>query len=298
MNNHHTTDNRRARWEAAAHAAGREVDRNALRVFMAVADAEQADLRARIATLEHVAAGNKRHVQLIVPDLEQAQAAIKRVQLLHNRLAEETALGSPDDPITRGAAAKRIAAALDGWSPPAAVSSSPPVDRAALRQQFGEVLRRWGLLDEVNDPKAAEEFAVTGLLAVLPSSPTRADTLRWAADALGRMDYDADSNDYGYDTYRDAWNGGVMDGAAELRRLADEAQPDTEAHPPLHRWCVETRDGLADQWTSGSPLGDRQRAVERYEALNRNHPAWKDGTPVERRIVRETTTYTVEESRP
>lgn len=33
---------RAARWEAAAHAAGREVDRNALAVYMAVADAEQA----------------------------------------------------------------------------------------------------------------------------------------------------------------------------------------------------------------------------------------------------------------
>lgn len=43
-------------------------------------------LHARIATLEHVAAGNKRHVQLIVPDLEaalaraeQAEAAVARV---------------------------------------------------------------------------------------------------------------------------------------------------------------------------------------------------------------------------
>lgn len=41
-----TTADRRARWEAAAHAAGREVDRNALAVYMAVADAEQAELRA------------------------------------------------------------------------------------------------------------------------------------------------------------------------------------------------------------------------------------------------------------
>ncbi|MER6183075.1 hypothetical protein [Streptomyces sp. NPDC001652] len=34
-------ETRQARWEAAALAAGREVDRNALRVYMAVADAEQ-----------------------------------------------------------------------------------------------------------------------------------------------------------------------------------------------------------------------------------------------------------------
>lgn len=50
----------------------------------------------------------------------------------------------------------------------------------------------------------------------------RAAALREAADALGRMDYGTDSQDYGYDTYRDAWNGGVMDAAALLRRMADE----------------------------------------------------------------------------
>lgn len=34
----------------------------------------------RIATLEAVAAGNKRHVQLIVPDLERAEAIVARIQ--------------------------------------------------------------------------------------------------------------------------------------------------------------------------------------------------------------------------
>lgn len=37
----------------------------------------------RIATLESVAAGNKRHVQLIVPELERAEAAIARVRAIH-----------------------------------------------------------------------------------------------------------------------------------------------------------------------------------------------------------------------
>jgi hypothetical protein len=46
---------RTARWEAAAHAAGREVDRNALAVYMAVADAEQAELRREHAErLDHI----------------------------------------------------------------------------------------------------------------------------------------------------------------------------------------------------------------------------------------------------
>ncbi|TXS34506.1 hypothetical protein [Streptomyces sp. OR43] len=42
-----------------------------------------------------------------------------------------------------------------------------------LREQLGQVLRRWGLLDEVNDPAAAEEFAVTDLMAVLRQPPAR-----------------------------------------------------------------------------------------------------------------------------
>lgn len=77
-----------------------------------------------------------------------------------------------------------------------------------------------------------EQFA-DAVLAVLPepvaefelrgTAEIRAAALIEAADELGRMDYDTDSNDYGYDTYRDAWNGGVMDGAALLRRLAVEA---------------------------------------------------------------------------
>jgi hypothetical protein len=37
-------EERQARWEAAVLAAGREIDRNALRVYMAVADAEQRQL--------------------------------------------------------------------------------------------------------------------------------------------------------------------------------------------------------------------------------------------------------------
>jgi hypothetical protein len=70
------------------------------------------------------------------------------------------------------------------------------------------------------------------LLKQAPTDQTadRAAALRWAADALGRMDYDTDSSDYGYDTYRDAWNGGVMDAAEKLRRLADET-PDPQTTP-------------------------------------------------------------------
>jgi site-specific recombinase len=40
------------------------------------------ELYRRIDTLEHVAAGNRRHVQLIVPDLQRAEAALDRVRKL------------------------------------------------------------------------------------------------------------------------------------------------------------------------------------------------------------------------
>lgn len=80
---------------------------------------------------------------------------------------------------------------------------------------------------------ACDALAAAAAVSVPPPAPRaddRAAVLREAADELGRMDYDTDSHDYGYDTYRDAWNGGVMDGADLLRRLADEA-PTEDAAP-------------------------------------------------------------------
>ncbi|MEV6081808.1 hypothetical protein AB0L80_43085 [Streptomyces sp. NPDC052069] len=61
-------------------------------------------LYARIDTLEYVAAGNKRHVQLLVPELEQAEAAIARVRALATQWAVFRAYGS---------AATELRAALD-----------------------------------------------------------------------------------------------------------------------------------------------------------------------------------------
>jgi hypothetical protein len=49
--------------------------------------------------------------------VEQAEAAIERVRRLHDSLEQETDLSEPDDLITKGSAARRIATALDGWSP-------------------------------------------------------------------------------------------------------------------------------------------------------------------------------------
>lgn len=52
-------------------------------------------------------------------DFGTAVDALARVRRLHDAFAGEDLLNSPDDKITRGAAAKKIAAALDGWTPPA-----------------------------------------------------------------------------------------------------------------------------------------------------------------------------------
>ena len=96
-----------------------------------------------------------------------------------------------------------------------------PADRSGLRERIAVVATPF--LANFSDQEAAKVNArelAAAVLSVLPPAADRAAILREAADELGRMDYDTDNNDYGYDTYRDAWNGGVMDGADLLRRLA------------------------------------------------------------------------------
>lgn len=69
--------------------------------------------------------------------------------------------------------------------------------------------------------------------------------------------------------------------------------PAEEAHPPQTRWRVEIRDG--DGWIPmGSPHTSSNAAHEAQAAWDESRPAWVDGAPVQRRVVRETTTYTVE----
>jgi hypothetical protein len=163
--------------------------------------------------------------------------------------------------------------------------------RLALSQALG--LGTGAPWDAIRD-RAAE-------LAALPEpanrAAIRAAALREAADFVGNDD-DCDCG--GCDTCL------PRKLAAELRRMADAAsgpggvagetqQDETQAQPPRHRWAVETRDGLADEWAPGTRFLNRHHAVERYEALAKSHPTWRDGTPVERRLVRETVTYTVEQ---
>jgi hypothetical protein len=104
---------------------------------IAVADAEQAGLLTRIAELESSCRDTDRlrtdWVE-IRDRAERAESAVARVRSLHDHLDSETdLLTSPDQEITRGAAARKIAAALDGYSPPS--------DRAAILCEVEGVVR-------------------------------------------------------------------------------------------------------------------------------------------------------------
>lgn len=141
--------------------------------------------------------------------------------------------------------------------------------------------------------RADAEDDADAVLAVLSTPADRAAVLREAADEV-----DAETQrlqDHGVlepDKFRPC-----RDATADLRRMADEAQQAGEqlAYPPVLRWRIELYDPLAEEWNPGSSLGKREDIVDRFEAITSRSPKWKDGTPVQRRIVREATTYTIEE---
>lgn len=116
--------------------------------------------------------------------------------------------------------------------------------------------------------------------------------LREAAQRLYTALFPAVYNDLGQKAAE-----GVNRAVSELRRLADETQ-DTEHRPPTHRWAAEFRDPAADEWIPGTRFLNQHHAAQRYEAAIARAPMWSDGTPVQRRLVRETTTYTVEAEHP
>jgi hypothetical protein len=111
-----------------------------------------------------------------------------------------------------------------------------------LRAMYDAVsAREHDLIEERDELRAQANLDRPAQFQLRGTEKIRAEALREAADALGRMDYDTDSSDYGYDTYRDAWDGGVMDGAALLRRMAGEqpAQDEAEAAGTLARECTD-----------------------------------------------------------
>ncbi|MET8826051.1 hypothetical protein ABZX40_13345 [Streptomyces sp. NPDC004610] len=77
-----------------------------------------------------------------------------------------------------------------------------------------------------------------------------------------------------------------------------QQQPDTEPHhATTHQWQIETHDPSTDEWRVGG-WSDLDAATAAMQAAAEQTPVWPDGTPVRRRLVRETTTYTIEAERP
>ncbi len=231
---------RRDRWEARMRqipgwSSGRVRIQDAATVGMVVADAEQANLRTRIAELEQQAAAPSAPADRDLPDLRR----------IVDRLAAH-ARGFQDelDESDRGPWARLVRADID-----------------ALRTAT----------------------------AVLPALMDWAAVLREAAETADRLSMEIEqalkSRNIGPLT-------ALQDLADELRRMADEAQQD-EAHPPRYRWFVELLDG--DEWMLASSFRpERDQVLAQLRIASSKAPKWKDGTPVRRRLVRETTAYTVE----
>ncbi|WP_157849397.1 hypothetical protein [Streptomyces violaceorubidus] len=112
---------------------------------------EQAEADAELHARNTLAVARERDTYRKVWKEEQerrvkAEAAVARVRRLHDALDEETALTSPDDEITRGAAARKIAAALDGWTDPALLrrmADETPAAETKHRPRRGDEFEAW-----------------------------------------------------------------------------------------------------------------------------------------------------------
>lgn len=82
-------------------------------------------------------------------------------------------------------------------------------------------------------------------------------------------------------------------GAAVLAVV--EPEVDDEARDAEHTWSVEMYEPLTQEWVSGTRHRDRARAVAALDYSSQIGPIWRDGTPVQRRLVRATTVYAVEQ---
>ncbi|WP_432111394.1 hypothetical protein [Streptomyces sp. YPW6] len=98
---------------------------------------------------------------------------------------------------------------------------------------------------------------------------------------------------------RDGFTDEDQAAVTSLRALADGAAagvqpPTSDAHPAEYHWAAELHDPTANEWVPFGSSNVRDTAVHRLAHARKVAPLWKDGTPTERRLVRATTTYTVE----
>jgi hypothetical protein len=170
------------------------------------------------------------------------------------------------------------------------------IDAMKLRPDMP--LREYALW-EAEVSEALDNGQTPPALPAAPSEPAdtdrreqvvRAAVLREAAGQYERL-----LANIGADTEQDPryWTG-VHHVITGLRRMADEAQQ-VEARASQNAWRVELYDPAAEEWVPGSSLADLAAARARLAHARSRSPKWKDDdTHVQRRIVRETTTYTVE----
>ncbi|MET8113751.1 hypothetical protein [Streptomyces prasinus] len=215
-----------------------------------------------------------------------AEAALARI----GQMADHWEQHLPEV-IRTPAVVSALRAAME--SAPSAVPL-PSADQTARRDRIADEVRRLHDTGGIYALDAGEpERIAAAVLSVLPEptpaavlSATERTMLTYALDQAQEKIWSEDGFTDEDQTAVDA-----------LRRLTDETQPapePVEAHEPLHHWRVEILDG--DEWMPCSrTFGARSIAVDRYRSSSERTPAWVDGEPVQRRLVRETTTYTVED---
>ena len=177
-----------------------------------------------------------------------------------------------------------------------------PTDQAALRDRIADVLASadgWKWVTDLDKARSSTyrsyQSRADAVLALLPAPELAASTAPLAAGfplvkgncpACRRAGLFPGTG--GYPTCSNADCPEPDAATTVLEQYANEARP------PQHSWRVETHDPIANQWAPGSHFLRREAAVERYDTATSTAPVWTDGRPVERRIVRETTTYTVD----
>ncbi|WP_329307479.1 hypothetical protein OG322_36015 [Streptomyces sp. NBC_01260] len=204
-----------------------------------------------------------------------------------------------DDPRNIAAVAATVARQVLGTTTetdttPAAAEQKPEDHPGA--ELFAQ-LRRAGL-----DPDTAHKriYAYAAMvlrqdkaIAPEPAPADRAAGLREAVEVAVRAARACGDSETGQ--YAASIAAGI---GRELRRMADEAQQPTPteaaAHPAEHTWAAELHDPLATEWIPSRRYVTRDRAVADLQHGRAIGPTWKDGTPTQRRLVRATTTYTVE----
>jgi hypothetical protein len=219
-----------------------------------------------------------------------------------------------------------LAVRPDEREPVASVGSAPATDRAALSAKLWaiaehHIVAEWICCEPLKPGHklCAKGYAALGMvktllvdgdpektwnpsaplldavLSVLPASSDRAAELSPVERTMLVYALDqAQEKIWSEDGFTDEDQAAVT----SLRRRADETSraetQDSEAHPAEHTWAAELHDPLADEWVPGTRYITRDRAVNALTHARAIGPTWKDGTPTERRLVRATTTYTVE----